>query len=666
MFNPNIAKASPLNTQSAITLLESYPITNLFSTIDLLSELYPHLSDEEKEKIYQIMLNKTSYTSTNQIENDIKGYRYFSNIFSQYNQYAKKYTLQEINEQFNENMTPYLLAHYIKYYKFKKESYFTSTHLKEITLAYLENHQEILLQKLKELIDIKENVASEAIEKKIKKVVQKAIQKLEKIKNNPDLPINEIEHQINQLKKETLTRLSQYEIIDDSLLQDFLFKCDDPLEKAPTIQEEIKEIPSLNIDFIENLFNQHHLYFKKSQIQDEINHTPVLYQFYVDYSNTTNKDDLNYLLSKVLDAGKKNTESGRKLITMIQKDLESFLENEVVEIKEEPKPNNDLGPTMQLCRHTVYKNSGKREPIDLNQLKKYLHIDSQHQTHYLERLVFEIGYDKVQDYLTKSNHIYIEDLDSIIRTDRKLRFEFQRILEDIEMYFRSSLTYYLTNKYDKVYVSVDNKDIHKRGYLQKNLFIDENLHTQHINQLQERITHEISKNNQQIKKEYNLYKHNLPFSTAAGIMTFGWMVSFFENLNYNDRIHYLSTYYHQISPQTFMSWMNNLAELRNRCAHYHSLYRLNTLRSINTNHHDGNAFDDDFSHHTLFYYTIVMSRLSPDAYNIEDFIDNLGVIFRKASRDNYAFDLFKDYSFPKTWRQILENEKNSKVNIPND
>ena len=58
-----------------------------------------------------------------------------------------------------------------------------------------------------------------------------------------------------------------------------------------------------------------------------------------------------------------------------------------------------------------------------------------------------------------------------------------------------------------------------------------------------------------------------------------------------------------------------------------------------------------------------MTRLSPDVYNIEDFIDNLGVIFRKASRDNYSFDLAADYTFPKNWRQILENEKNTKIKM---
>lgn len=134
----------------------------------------------------------------------------------------------------------------------------------------------------------------------------------------------------------------------------------------------------------------------------------------------------------------------------------------------------------------------------------------------------------------------------------------------------------------------------------------------------------------------------------------------FENINHNDKLEYLQTYFRDVSPQTFCNWLMNLSQLRNRCAHYHSLFRLASLkelRPIMTKDQDANGFDDDYKHSSLFYYTIIMARLSPEVNNIEDFIDALGILFRKVNRENDIFDLSKDYSFPKNWRTILENEK---------
>lgn len=198
----------------------------------------------------------------------------------------------------------------------------------------------------------------------------------------------------------------------------------------------------------------------------------------------------------------------------------------------------------------------------------------------------------------------------------------------------------------------------------RELFEDPQVHYDQVHQLRDRIDMEMKNNNLQVIGEYYRYKYALPFSTAAGIMHFGWNISFFENMNYYDKKEYLHEYFQGLSAQTFCNWLKSLANLRNKCAHYHSFYRLSSLKELHpimTKNQDANGFDDDFKHSSLFYYTLVMTRISPNKYNVEDFIDGLGVIFRKAERQNSVFDLQSDYSFPKNWRIILENEKCKKI-----
>ena len=679
-------------------MFEAMEPNEIEEAFQLLIDFKNKLKDDEKEQLYNILISKTSYTSIEEIENEIKNYKYYCSIFSQYNQYAKRITIQEVYQNLQDesqsldHTVPYLLSHYIKHYKCKKGTYFTNTKqgydIKEIVLGYFQFNQGLLLEKAKELVDIKEKIVLEAKEKKINKTIQKATTILNKIKNQTEITDNEVEYNIQRHKKETLDRISQHVTPENyhlfPIIQDFLQQCQyiprPTIKKDLELIQEEEKIDYSKITMIGDLLNSHEIYFKKSQIQSEIDQEPELIQLFLFYSKTLDEtsqeirlQNLQELLSDIKETGKKNWECCRRLTSMINKDIELIysLEEENEDIEEEYIEKNNkndiqLGPQIQIGKTFVYKETGKKHPINIDKLSHLLNIDSRGHMRHLERLIFEIGYDKVHAYLTKAPDIYIEDLDAIIRTDRQLRFEFQRILEDIEMYFRSSLTYYLTNKYDMLYQSINDSPFYVRGYLTKHIFMDGDEHYTHIGQLNERIDQEISNNNQQVISEFEKFKYALPFSTSAGIMTFGWLISFFDNLNYNDRLEYLSTYYHHITPQTFSSWMNNLAALRNRCAHYHSLYRLSSLkelRPIMTKDIDGNAFDDDFKHSSLFYYTIVMTRLSPDVYNIEDFIDNLGVIFRKASRDNYSFDLAADYTFPKNWRQILENEKNTKIKM---
>lgn len=452
-------------------------------------------------------------------------------------------------------------------------------------------------------------------------------------------------------------------------------------------KEAIIKIKPNDFKIIENFYQKYHFYYKKSQIIEEINDAPYILEFYerfnriLEMKSTEKKiNKLEELYSDIIESDVKKNESVRRVLTISRKIIEDLvlkekeeetiqevkeeIENEekpIVKVVKETKPK----PVIQIGKFMVYKDSEEENPLIIKNLLNRLSFDSQHHDELLENLVFQIGYDKVQGYLLKHPKINIYDLESVIKTDRKLRFEYQKILEEIEMYFTSSLTYYMTNKYDKKFKMVNNSGIfYHRAYLDKSIFSDHDEHYFLINQLNERIDSEIKNNNQQVIAEYRKYRHALNFSTAAGIMTFGWVLSLFQILNYYDKSEYLMHYFKGLSPQTFFSWMMSLNNLRNSCAHYKSFYRLSSLkelRPIMTKDIDANDIDRKLKSSSLFYYTVIMARLCPDRTNIEDFIDTLGILFRKTGRENYTFNLELDYSFPANWQIILEREKSIKI-----
>lgn len=489
-------------------------------------------------------------------------------------------------------------------------------------------------------------------------------------------------------------------------------------KKAP----KEKKLGKQQLMIVENFFTQYHLYYKKKKITEEINEFPFILEFYHRFKQILETcevekkvNQLEELVGDISESDVKRMEAVRPLLNIIRKNIEDLLskeedliskeellskedllskekeiEVECIEenIEDHPiethqeitenlknhieektddltQPSKTVAPIVQVGKFILLKDSEQTNPLSIHKLLVLLSFDSQDKADLLENLVFRIGYDKVQGYLLKHPKINIYDLESVIKTDRKLRFEYQKLLEEIEMYFRSSLTYFITNKYDKKYKMANNSGhFYYRGYLNKSIFADRDDHYQLISQLNERIDMEIKNNNQQVEAEYHKYRYSLNFSTAAGIMTFGWVLNIFQVLNYYDKSEYLMRYFKGLSPQTFYAWMISLNNLRNKCAHYQSLYRLSSLkemRPIMTKDIDSNENDRKFKSSSLFYYTLIVARLCPDEISVEDFIDNLSVLFRKAGRENFTFNLELDYSFPQNWQIILEKEKCQKT-----
>lgn len=646
--------------------------------MDFMVDFYDVYNDELKDELFAWIIDNSEFNNREEIEREIAYYSFFKDVIGHISKYLNTYSLSEALDKCNDEIkgvTKFVLAKYYIDNHLSKNDYLNKSELGKMLYQLVEEcfyqRSDLVVSLLQEYQKQEELEKQEYIKKRVNKIVNNAYKKLRNNHYGHD--------ELQSLKTTTNKKLLEYLMEDDLIIQSLNREFDSAISKVheekvvvPVINKtkNVVEVPQLHI--IEVFYQKHHLYYKKSQITLEIITSPEIIGFYNiyleidgDYEDEKKVSKLEELVSDIKESGLKRTESLRRLLSIAQKDIDDYInreDEEEIEIEEEKSSlETKYQEIRKIGKFDIYQESRQSNPLDVNKIMNLIAPQDHQQIKHLNSLIYQIGYDKVQGYLLKSPNMSISNLRSYINLDRSLRFEYQRILEDIEMYFRSSLTYYLSNKYDEKYIQVDSGHwFYKRGYLIKTIFNDAQEHYDMVRQLRERIDDEIKNKNIQVRDEFNRYKYALTFSTAAGIMSFGWIVNMFENINHNDKLEYLRTYFRDVSPQTFCNWLMNLSQLRNRCAHYHSLFRLASLkelRPIMTKDQDANGFDDDYKHSSLFYYTIIMARLSPEVNNIEDFIDALGILFRKVNRENDIFDLSKDYSFPKNWRTILENEK---------
>ncbi|WP_028042375.1 Abi family protein [Candidatus Stoquefichus massiliensis] len=668
--------------------------------LDLMSEIYQDLESDIKNELIQWIIENSEFTDEYALYHELDTYHFFITTVSRLSDYMNLMTSQVAigsiqNSHHIEDVTRYLLAKYYYQNKANKDDFIYQKNdhgkvMRHMINDYFQQETGYLLAIAKQNYQSELELQKQNRDKKIDKLVMKTYKKLNRLINSlkdPQLMIAEL----TQLKTESFQKLSTYtshdyqqyssiltlqSAIDEHLTHyQTLIQNQQPLSISHNHQEPI--INQQDLEIIEWFYKENHLYYKKTQIIQELQDHPFViefYQFYNDIQQLEDKEEtvnkLEELISDIRESGLKNKEILRRLLSVSKKKIEDFIENEQDNCVDEEDVSinvEDSHETIKIGKFNVLKESVQDNPVDIQKIVHLLAPSDHQQLDWLKSLVYQIGYDKVNAYLLKSPGMTLHDLQVIMKLDRSLRFEYQRILEDIEMYFRSTFTYFLSNRYDQKYLMEETyQPFYKRGYLIGNLFSDYQDHYEQVKLLHDRIDDEMKNNNLQVIEEYQRYKYALPFSTAAGIMTFGWIINLFENLNYYDKSEYLRTYFYHLTPQTFCSWMMSLSNLRNRCAHYQSLYRLSSLkelRPIMTKDVDANGYDDDLKHSSLFYYTLIMTRLSPDMSNIEDFIDDVGILIRKANRESNAFDFQKDYSFPKTWRTILENEKSSKMNL---
>lgn len=178
----------------------------------------------------------------------------------------------------------------------------------------------------------------------------------------------------------------------------------------------------------------------------------------------------------------------------------------------------------------------------------------------------EINYYRLSGYMlslkTKDDlflpNITFENVYSIYKLDKQLRLLLLDIIENIEIAFRTHISYHLAHKYGPV------------GYKNPKNFNDKEFHNQFLLDLKENI----NKNKYRelfIKHHIKKYAGEFPIWVVVEVLSFGNLSKLFKNMRNEDKEIICETYY-KIPFQYIQSWLHNLSYIRNVCAHYGRLY----------------------------------------------------------------------------------------------
>ena len=163
---------------------------------------------------------------------------------------------------------------------------------------------------------------------------------------------------------------------------------------------------------------------------------------------------------------------------------------------------------------------------------------------------------KTKDDLFLSN-ITFENVYSIYKLDKQLRLLLLDIIENIEIAFRTHISYHLAHKYGPI------------GYKNPKNFNDKEFHNQFLSYLKENINK--NKDKEFVEHHIKKYAGEFPIWVVVEILSFGNLSKLFKNMRNEDKEMICETYY-KIPFQYIQSWLHNLSYTRNVCAHYSRLY----------------------------------------------------------------------------------------------
>jgi len=163
---------------------------------------------------------------------------------------------------------------------------------------------------------------------------------------------------------------------------------------------------------------------------------------------------------------------------------------------------------------------------------------------------------KTEDDLFLPN-ITFENIYSIYKLDKQLRLLLLDIIENIEIAFRTHISYHLAHKYGPV------------GYKNPKNFNEKKFHNQFLLDLKENINK--NKDKEFIEHHIKKYAGEFPIWVVVEILSFGNLSKLFKNMINEDKEMICETYY-KIPFQYIQSWLHNLSYIRNVCAHYSRLY----------------------------------------------------------------------------------------------
>lgn len=244
----------------------------------------------------------------------------------------------------------------------------------------------------------------------------------------------------------------------------------------------------------------------------------------------------------------------------------------------------------------------------------------------------------------KLKHIY-----SLHEFDRELRALTSPILESIELNFRRHIAYTLGD--NNVHSYLDNKN-----------FRDSSIHTVLLDSIKKYTTN--SKNRKIIQYHVNNYKDNLPIYKVVEILSFGELSKLFENLksapknnNTLEPKDKIREFYQKnkktkkINNRILESWLRELVEIRNKCAHYDMLWDYKKdLKPLRGNTDWQNGVIRNTNTYKFYGICLIFKYLCLSKIEFKNYMFNLEKLSKKYSN----IITLSDLGFPNIWKNDLD------------
>lgn len=236
--------------------------------------------------------------------------------------------------------------------------------------------------------------------------------------------------------------------------------------------------------------------------------------------------------------------------------------------------------------------------------------------------------------------ISLEHIYKLYQFDTKLRNAIIRIIEEIEIEFRTHISYYHSIKYGS------------EGYVDKVNFEDKNnknkesVHQKMLDKFHEEC---LRQSNMPCVKHHNeKYAGHFPLWAATELFTFGNTCTFYNIMKKDDRRELAKRYY-GCKPEYLYSWILSLVEVRNICAHYNRLYNFPLKQCPRLFKQDKqNMIKNNLN--KLFPVILVIKHITRSSECWKQFLKDLIKLFDDNS-DVIRLDFI---DFPVNWKDLLK------------
>ena len=227
--------------------------------------------------------------------------------------------------------------------------------------------------------------------------------------------------------------------------------------------------------------------------------------------------------------------------------------------------------------------------------------------------------------------ISIQDVYSLYQFDKGFRNLLLPMLEDIEVAFRTHISYLIAHKYGAL------------GYKDCRHFKNKSYHSGMLKSFDV----EVNRSDEIFVAHHkNGYGGVFPIWVVIEVTSFGVLSKMYNNLRDEDKDEIAKEYYNT-KGEFVRTWLHSLSNIRNKCAHYGRLYNKDltiTPKLFKADRKKG------IKNNTVFANIYIIGRLSRDEDEWGHFITKLMALIEK-----YDVVDLKCLGFPEDWEAILRN-----------